>query len=172
VSISRRIFFQFAVVAAGSPTLPRLANAEAYPSRPVHMIVDIPAGLAPDVLARLVAEPLSHHYGQEFVVENRPGAGGNVGAEYVIRAVPEGYTLLVVISGNAANAALYPNLTFDFVRDIMPVAFLGCTPFVVVVHPSVTVRTLPDLIAYAKANPGKLNFASQGAGTAPHLHRT
>jgi tripartite-type tricarboxylate transporter receptor subunit TctC len=98
------------------------------------MIVDIPAGLAPDVLARLVAEPLSHHYGREFVVENRPGAGGNVGAEYVIRAAPDGYTLLVVISGNAANAALYPNLTFDFVRDITPVAFLGYTPFVVVVQ--------------------------------------
>jgi tripartite-type tricarboxylate transporter receptor subunit TctC len=146
-----------------------LARAEAYPSRPVHLIVDIPAGLAPDVLARLIAEPLSHRYGRQFVVENRPGAGGNVGAEYVIRAAPDGYTLLVMISGNAANAALYPNLTFDFVRDIMPVAFLGYTPFAVVVHPSVTVKTLPELIVYAKANPGKLNFASQGAGTAPHL---
>jgi tripartite-type tricarboxylate transporter receptor subunit TctC len=103
------------------------------------------------------------------VVENRPGAGGNVGAEYVIRSAPDGYTLLVAISGNAANAALYPNLTFDFVRDITPVAFLGYTPFVVVVHPSVSVKTLPELIAYATANPGKLNFASQGAGTAPHL---
>ncbi len=169
MTFSRRIFLHLASATGGLSLMPGLARAETYPSRPVHMIVDIPAGLAPDVLARLVAEPLSHHYGQEFVVENRPGAGGNVGAEYVIRSAPDGYTLLVVISGNAANAALYPNLTFDFVRDIMPVAFLGYTPFVGVVHPSVTAKTLPELIAYAKANPGKLNFASQGAGTAPHL---
>ena len=166
---SRRIFFQFAAAAAGLPSLPRLANAEDYPSRPVHVIVDIPAGLAPDVLARLVAEPLSHRLGRDFFVENKPGAGGNVGAEYVIRAAPDGYTLLVMISGNAANTALYPNLGFNFVRDIAPIAFLAYTPFVVVVHPSVTARTIPELIAYAKANPGKLNFASQGAGTAPHL---
>jgi tripartite-type tricarboxylate transporter receptor subunit TctC len=166
---SRRIFFQLAAATAWLPSLPGLASAEVYPSRPVHLIVDIPAGLAPDVLARLVAEPLSHRYGREFVVENRPGAGGNVGAEYVIRATPDGYTLLVIISGNAANAALYPNLIFDFVRDITPIAFLGYTPFVVVVHPSVTVKTLPELVVYAKANPAKLNFASQGAGTAPHL---
>ena len=169
MGFSRRIFLRLASATSGLSLIPGLVRAEAYPSRPVHMIVDIPAGLAPDVLARLVAEPLSNHYGREFVVENRPGAGGNVGAEYVIRSAPDGYTLLVAISGNAANAALYPNLTFDFVRDITPVAFLGYTPFVVVVHPSVTVKTLPDLIAYAKVNPGKLNFASQGAGTAPHL---
>jgi tripartite-type tricarboxylate transporter receptor subunit TctC len=169
MSFSRRTFFQLATVAAGLPLMPDLASAEVYPSRPVHMIVDIPAGLAPDVLTRLIGEPLSHRLGQNFVVENMPGAGGNVGAEYVIRAAPDGYTLLVMISGNAANAALYPNLNFNFVRDIAPIAFLGYTPFVVVVHPSITANTLPELIAYAKANPGKLNFASQGAGTAPHL---
>jgi len=146
-----------------------LASAAAYPSRPVHLIADIPAGLAPDVLARLTAEPLSHRFGQNFVVVDMPGAGGNVGAEYVIRAAPDGYTLLVMISGNAANAALYPHLNFNFVRDIAPIAFLGYTPFVVVVHPSVKATTIPELIASAKANPGKLNFASQGAGTAPHL---
>jgi tripartite-type tricarboxylate transporter receptor subunit TctC len=101
------------------------------------LIVDIPAGFGPDVLARLIAEPLLHRYGREFVVENRPGAGGNVGAEYV-RAAPDGYTLLVIIAGNAANAALSLNLSFDFVRDITPIAFLGYTPFVVVVHPSVS----------------------------------
>ena len=132
-----------------------LASAEDYPSRPVHVIVNVPAGLAPDVLARLIAEPLSHRLGREFFVENKPGAGGNVGAEYVIRAAPDGYTLLVMISGNAANTALYPNLGFDFVRDVAPIAFLGYTPFVVVVHPSVPARTLPELIAHAKANPGK-----------------
>jgi tripartite-type tricarboxylate transporter receptor subunit TctC len=166
---SRRIFFQLATAAAGLPLMTDLASAEVYPSRPVHMIVDIPAGLAPDVLARLIAEPLSHRFGQGFAVENKPGAGGNVGAEYVIRAAPDGYTVLVMISGNAANTALYPNLDFDFVRDIAPIAFLAYTPFVVVMNPTVTAKTISELIAYAKANPGKLNFASQGAGTAPHL---
>jgi tripartite-type tricarboxylate transporter receptor subunit TctC len=169
MGFSRRMFLRLATAVGGLPFIPSMTRAETYPARPVHMIVDIPAGLAPDVLARLTAEPLSNRYAQQFIVENRPGAGGNVGAEYVIRAAPDGYTLLVMISGNAANAALYPNLTFDFVRDITPVAFLGYTPFVIVVHPSVGAKTLPELIAYAKANPGKLNFASQGAGTAPHL---
>jgi tripartite-type tricarboxylate transporter receptor subunit TctC len=166
---SRRIFLRLAAATAGLPLMPGLASAELYPSRPVHMIVDIPAGLAPDVLARLIGEPLSHQFGQNFIVENMPGAGGNLGAEYVIRAAPDGYTLLVMISGNAANAALYPNLNFNFVRDIAPIAFLGYTPFIVVVHPSVTAKTISEFIALAKANPGKLNFASQGAGTAPHL---
>jgi tripartite-type tricarboxylate transporter receptor subunit TctC len=166
---SRRLFFQFTTAAAALPLLPRLARAEAYPSRPVHMIVDVPAGLAPDVMARLVGAPLSQRLGQDIVVEDKPGAGGNVGAAYVVQAAPDGYTLLVMISGNAAGSALYPNLDFNFVRDIVPVAFLGYTPFVVVVHPSIPVKTLSELIAYAKANPGKLNFASQGAGTAPHL---
>jgi tripartite-type tricarboxylate transporter receptor subunit TctC len=166
---SRRIFLGRAAATAGLPLMPDLASAEVYPSRPVHMIVEFPAGLAPDVLARLISESLSHQLGQNFVVENKPGAGGNVGAEYVIRAAPDGYTLLVMVSGNAASAALYPNLDFNFVRDIAPIAFLGYTPFVVVVNPSVTVKTISELIAYAKTNPGKLNYASQGAGTAPHL---
>jgi len=167
--LSRRIFLRLAAATAGLPLMPGLASAEVYPSRPVHMIVDIPAGLAPDVLARLIGEPLSHRFGQNFIVENMPGAGGNLGAEYVIRAAPDGYTLLVMISGNAANAALYPNLNFNFARDIAPIAFLGYTPFIVVVHPSVTAKTISEFIALANANPGKLNFASQGAGTAPHL---
>jgi len=166
---SRRIFLRRAAATAGLPLMPGLASAEVYPSRPVRMIVDIPAGLAPDVLARLIREPLSHRFGQNFVVEDMPGAGGNVGAEYVIRAAPDGYTLLVMISGNAASATLYPNLNFNFVRDVAPIAFLGYTPFVVVVNPSVTAKTISELIAFAKANPGTLNFASQGAGTAPHL---
>ena len=169
MSLSRRKLFALAAAGAGLPSWPGIAEAETYPSRPVHLIVDIPAGLAPDVLARLVAPQLAQRFGQDFVVEDKPGAGGNVGADYVIHAAPDGYTLLVMISGNAANAALYPNLDFNFVRDIVPVAFLGYTPFVVVVHPSIPVKTLPELVAYAKANPGKLNLASQGAGTAPHL---
>lgn len=167
--LSRRIFLHLATVTSGLPLMTALARAEVYPSRPVHLIVDIPAGLAPDVLARLTAEALSHRFGQNFVVADMPGAGGNVGAEYVIRAAPDGYTLLMMISGNAANAALYPNLNFNFVRDIVPIAFLGYTPFIVVVNPSVAVTTMPELIAFAKTNPGRLNFASQGAGTAPHL---
>ncbi len=169
MSCSRRLFSRLVLAAAGLPLMPTLASAKAYPSRPVHMIVDVPTGLTPDVLARLVGAPLSHQLGQDFVIEDMPGAGGNVGAEYVIHAAPDGYTLLVVISGNAQDAKLYPNLDFNFVRDIAPVAFLGYTPFVVVVNPSVPVKTISDLIAYAKANPDKLNFASQGAGTAPHL---
>jgi tripartite-type tricarboxylate transporter receptor subunit TctC len=165
----RRELFSLAAGAAATASPVRYAFALDYPARPVHMIVDIPAGLAPDVVARLVAPELSARLGQQFVVENKPGAGGNVGAAYVVRAAADGYTLLVMISGNAASAALYPNLDFDFVRDITAVAFLGYTPFVVVVNPSVRAKTLPELIAYAKANPGKLNFASPGAGTAPHL---
>ncbi len=169
MTIPRRGVLHLGAAAVALPISSRIAFADVYPSRPVHLIADIPAGLAPDVLARLVAGPLSHRLGQEIVVEDRPGAGGNVGAEYVIRSAPDGYTLLVMISGNAANAALYPKLDFNFARDIVPVAFLGYTPFAVVVHPTIPVKTIPELVAYAKANPGKLNFASQGAGTAPHL---
>jgi tripartite-type tricarboxylate transporter receptor subunit TctC len=169
MNIPRRGFLHLGAATAALSLSSRMALADAYPSRPLHMIVDIPAGLAPDVLARLLADPLSHRLGQDVVVEDRPGAGGNVGAEYVIRSAPDGYTLLVMISGNAANAALYPSLDFNFVRDIVPVAFLGYTPFVVVVHPTIPATTIPELVAYAKANPGKLNLASQGAGTAPHL---
>ena len=169
LQIRRRSFFRLAAGAAALPALPRSAAALDYPARPVHMIVDIPAGLAPDVVARLIAQPLSAQLGQQFIVDNKPGAGGNVGAEYVIRATPDGYTLLVMISGNAASAALYPHLDFNFVRDIAPIAFMGYTPFVVTVNPSVPAKTIAELIAYAKANPGKLNFASPGAGTAPHL---
>jgi len=169
MKILRREFLHLGAAAAALSVGSRAALADTYPSRPVHMIVDIPAGLAPDVLARLVAAPLAQRLGQDFVVEDKPGAGGNVGAEYVIHSAPDGYTLLVMISGNAANAALYPNLDFNFIRDIVPIAFLGYTPFVVVVPPAIPVTTIHELVAYAKANPGKLNFASQGAGTAPHL---
>jgi tripartite-type tricarboxylate transporter receptor subunit TctC len=164
----RRGFLQLAGGAALA-ALPRAARAETYPTRTVQMIVDLPAGLAPDVAARLIAPPLSQRLGQSVVVENRPGAGGNIGAEYVVRAAPDGYTLLAAISGNAANAALYPKLTFNFARDIAPVAFIGYTPFVLAVTPSFPPKTAAEFIAYAKANPGKINFATAGVGTAPHL---
>ena len=146
-----------------------VARADTYPTRPVQIVVDLPAGLAPDVGARLIAPPLAQRLGQSVVVENKPGAGGNIGAEYVVRAAPDGYTLLLVISGNAVNATLYPKLTFDFLRDIAPVAFIGVTPFVLAVHPSFPAKTIPEFIAYAKAHPGKINVATAGAGTAPHL---
>ncbi|MGO9699885.1 MAG: Bug family tripartite tricarboxylate transporter substrate binding protein [Xanthobacteraceae bacterium] len=169
MKLLRRKFLHLAAGAAVLPTLSRGASALDYPTRPVHIIVDIPAGLAPDVVARLVGPPLSQRLGQPVVIENRPGAGGNIGAEAVVRAQPDGYTLLVMISGNAANAALYPQLDFNFVRDIAPVAFLGATPLVMSVNPSFPAKTVPEFIVYAKAHPGKINFASAGIGTAPHL---
>jgi tripartite-type tricarboxylate transporter receptor subunit TctC len=167
---SRRKFFPYlAASAAALSPLSRVAYAQTYPTRPVQIIVDLPAGLAPDVAARLIAPPLSERLGQAVVVENRPGAGGNIGAEAVVRAAPDGYTLLLEISGNAVNATLYPNLNFDFLRDIAPVAFIGVTPFVLAVHPSFPAKTVPEFIAYAKANQGKINVATAGVGTAPHL---
>ncbi len=173
MTIPRRHFLNLAAgVAATLPglaTLPRPARADDYPTRTVRIIVDLPAGLAPDVGARLIAPLLSQRLGQPVVVENRPGAGGNIGAEVVVRAAPDGYTLLLEISGNSVNATLYPNLTFDFLRDIAPVAFIGITPFVLAVNPTFPAKTVPEFIAYAKANPGKINVATAGVGTAPHL---
>ncbi len=169
MKLPRREFLQLAGGAAALPVLPRAACALDYTTRPVQIIVDVAAGLAPDVAARVLAAPLSQQLGQPFLVEDRPGAGGNIGAEVVVRAPPDGYTLLLVISGNAASAALYPHLTFNFVRDIAPVAFIGYTPFAMAVPPSFPAKTVPEFIAYAKAHPGTINFSSAGAGTAPHL---
>jgi tripartite-type tricarboxylate transporter receptor subunit TctC len=169
MKLPRRELLRLAVGVAAMPALPRIAAALDYPTRPVEIIVDLPAGLAPDVGARLIAPALSARLGQSVVVENRPGAGGNIGAEYVVRAAPDGYTLLAEISGNAVNATLYPHLTFDFLRDIAPVAFIGATPFVLAVNPAFPAKTVPEFIAYAKANPGKINVATAGVGTAPHL---
>jgi tripartite-type tricarboxylate transporter receptor subunit TctC len=169
MKLLRRNFLRLAAGAAALPAWPRIARAQAYPSRSIQIIVDLPAGLAPDVAARLLGPPLSDRLGQPVVIDNRPGAGGNIGAEAVVRAPPDGYTLLLAVSGNAANAALYPTLTFNFVRDIAPVAFIGTTPFAMSVNSSFPAKTVPEFITYAKANPGKINFASAGIGTAPHL---
>jgi tripartite-type tricarboxylate transporter receptor subunit TctC len=169
MKLPRRQFLHLATGAAALPAVSRIASAQAYPTRPVHIVVGFPAGLAPDVYARLLGQPLSERVGQPVVIENRPGAGSNVGTETVVRAPPDGYTLLLVISGNAINATLYPNLTFNFIRDIAPVAFVGITPFVMVLNPLVPAKTIPEFIAYAKANPGTINIASPGTGTAPHL---
>jgi tripartite-type tricarboxylate transporter receptor subunit TctC len=160
---------KFLIASASAAVLPRAACAADYPTRPVRLIVDLPAGLAPDVIARLVADPLAQQLGQPVVVENRPGAAGNIGTEYVVRAAPDGYTLLAAISGNAVNASLYQDLSFNFVRDTVPVGFIAFTPFVLTVPPSFPAKTIPEFIAYAKANPGKINLATSGVGTGPHM---
>ena len=135
----------------------------------MRIIVGFPAGFAPDIVARVIGQALSDRLGQQFIVENRPGAGSNIGTEIVVRAPPDGYTLLLAVSSGAINATLYSNLSFDFIRDIAPVAMIGFAPFVMVVKPRLPAKPIPEFIAYAKANPGKVNFASQGTGLASHL---
>jgi tripartite-type tricarboxylate transporter receptor subunit TctC len=169
VKLSRRKFVHLAAGAVGLLAAPRSAWADAYPNRPVRMVVSFPAGYAPDIVARLVGQPLSERLGQAVVIENRPGAGSNIGTEVVVRARGDGYTLLIAVAGNTMNATLYDNLKFDFIRDITPVASICGTPFVMVIHPSVPAKTVPEFIAYAKANPGRMNMASPGTGTAPHV---
>jgi tripartite-type tricarboxylate transporter receptor subunit TctC len=151
------------------PFAPCVARADAYPSRPVQMIVGFPPGAAPDIIARLSAQWLGERLGQNFVVENRPGAGSNIGTEAVVRAQPDGYTILADVLSNVLNASLYQNLSFNFLRDIAPVATVANAPYVVLVTPSLPVKTVPEFIAYAKANPGKINMASGGIGTASHI---
>jgi len=145
------------------------AWAQAYPAKPVSLIVTFPAGSGPDIIGRLTGQWLSERLGQPFVIENKPGFGGNIGTEYVANSAADGYTILMPVSTNAVNATLYPNLSFNFVRDIAPIAGIGKTPFVVVVPPSFPAKTLPEFIAYAKANPGKINMASGGIGSSPHV---
>jgi tripartite-type tricarboxylate transporter receptor subunit TctC len=155
--------------AAISLSCPPAARAQTYPARPVHLIVGFSAGGPQDIVMRLIAQWLSERLGQSFIVENRPGAGGNIGAEAVAHATPDGYTLLSVSSPNAINATLYDNLNFDFIRDIAPVASIIRVPLVMEVNPSVPVNTVPEFIAYAKANPGKISYASGGIGTPQHV---
>src|SRR5215211_3560592 len=169
MTISRR---RFCVLTAGAATLPllaRIAWAESYPSRPVHIIVGFPAGGTSDIVARVVGQWLSEHLGQQFVVENRPGAGSNLATEAVARATPDGYTLLLIGGANTINATLFDKLNFDFLRDIVPVASVFETPLVVEVHPSVPSKTISEFIAYAKGNAGKINLATPGIGTPPHV---
>src|SRR5262245_41663319 len=163
MKLARRQFLQ---LAAGAALLPTCARAQAYPSRPVKIIVGQAAGSASDIVARLIAQFLSEKLGQQFLVEVRPGAAGNIATEAVTHMPPDGYTLLLVNSQNAINVALYEKLSFDFVRDIVPV---GSVRLVMEVHPSVPVKTIPEFIAYAKANPGKLNMASAGIGGPQHV---
>jgi tripartite-type tricarboxylate transporter receptor subunit TctC len=169
LKLRRRQFLRIAAGAAALSTASRMAKAETYPSRPVRIMVGLPAGYATDIIARLTGQWLSDRLGQQFVVENRPGASGNIAVEAVVKALPDGYTLLQINSGNAINTTLYPNLNFNFIRDIAPVASTCKTPFVMVVNPSIPVKTVPEFIAYAKANPGKINMASPGVGSTNHI---
>lgn len=165
----RRRLLRVAAAGVALPALARIAGAQSYPTHPVRIIVGFAAGSTTDILARLIGQWLSQRLGQQFIVENRPGAGGNVGAETVVNAPPDGYTLLMVPPAVAANPTLYQHLSFDFLRDTSPVAGVVRVPNVVEVNPSVPVKTIPELIAYAKANSGKVTFASAGIGTASHL---
>ena len=160
---------RLAAGAAALPAVSRIAQAQSYPSRPVHIIVGFPPGGSIDIVARLIGQWLSERLGQQFVVENRGGAGGSLGAEAVVRAPPDGYTLLLCNSGDAVNATIYDKLNFNFIRDIAPVASIANGPLVLVVRPSFPVTTVPDFIAYAKANPGKVSFGSAGIGTVPQM---
>ncbi len=169
MKLPRRQFLHLAAGAALIPTVLRTARADTYPARPVRIIIGFPAGNASDTVARLAGQSLSERLGQSFVTENRPGAGGNVAVEQVVRAPPDGYTLLSFGQSVSINAALYDKLNFNFMRDIAPVASICGVPDVMVVNPSVPAKTVPEFIAYAKANPGKINMASAGNGSASHL---
>jgi tripartite-type tricarboxylate transporter receptor subunit TctC len=167
--LPRRQVLQLAAGFAALPSLTRGAAADDYPSRPVHLIVAFPPGGGADIVARIIGQALSERLGQSFVIENRPGAGANLAAEMVVRAPPDGYTLLQIISAVATNPWLYSNLSFDFIRDIRPVATTTRSAFVMVVNPDFPAKTIPDFIAYGKANPGKINMASSGIGITTHI---
>jgi tripartite-type tricarboxylate transporter receptor subunit TctC len=169
MTVPRRQFLYLAAGAAALPVTSRMARAQTHPARPVRIIVGFPAGSVSDTLARFVGQWLSERLGQPFIIDNRPGAGGNIGTEAVVKSPPDGHTLLMVVPANAINATLYDKLNFDFIRDITPVAGISRESGIMVVNPSVPARTIPDFIAYAKVNPGKINMASAGNGTAPHV---
>jgi len=169
MKLPRRQFLHLAVGAAALPAFSRIARAQAYPSRPVRIVVAGAPGGANDILARLMGPWLSERLGQQFVVENRPGGSGNIGTEAVVRAPPDGYTLLLVDTQPMINATLYEKLNYNFIRDIVPVGGISRFPYVLVVNPSVPAKTVPELTIYAKANPGKINMGSPGIGTGLHV---
>ncbi len=169
MKLPRRTFLHMAAGAAALPAMSRIAGAQAYPTRPVRIIVGQAAGSGSDTVARLIGQFLSERLGQPFVVENRPGAGGNIATEAVVRSPPDGYTLLLVNSSNTINATLYDKLNFDFIRDIAPISEIARFSFVMEVNPSLPTKTIPEFIAYAKANPGKINMASAGSGSTHHV---
>jgi tripartite-type tricarboxylate transporter receptor subunit TctC len=167
--IQRRTFLHLATASAGLLVLSRAAAARDYPKRPVHVIVGFPPGGAADIFARLMAPQLSTGLGQTFLIENRPGAGGDIAAGALVQAAPDGYTLLIASVANSINATLHPNPKFHFPADMTPVAGISLVPLVIAVNPSVPAKTVPEFIAYAKSNPGKLSMASPGIGTAGHV---
>jgi tripartite-type tricarboxylate transporter receptor subunit TctC len=167
--LPRRQFVHVAAAAVVLAAAPRSATALDYPTRPVHIIVGFPPGTSPDIIARLFGDWLSERLGQQFIIDNRPGAASTLATEIVAESTADGYTLFIPVSTNAINATFYKNLKVDFVRDIAPVASIGSTAFVMAVTPSLPVKTLPEFIAYAKANPGRVYMASQGIGTTPHV---
>jgi tripartite-type tricarboxylate transporter receptor subunit TctC len=167
--LQRRQFLSLTVGAAAVPALSSLATAQSYPARPVHLIVGFPPGGAADTFARLLGQSLLERLGQPFIIENRPGAAGNIATEAAVNAPADGYSLLLVVANNAVNATLYDKLNFNFIRDIAPVASIARVPGSLDVNPSVPVRTVPELITYAKANPGKLNMGSSGVGSPQHV---
>jgi tripartite-type tricarboxylate transporter receptor subunit TctC len=169
MNLPRRRFLHLAAGAAALPALPRFAWAQAYPTRPVRLIVTLAPGGAPDIIARLIGQWLSERLEQPIVVDNRPGGNGNIGTEMAVRAPPDGYTLLMAISFNAINGALYENLSFNFIRDTAPIASIASTPLILEVNPAVPAKTVPDFIAYARANPGKINMAASTPGSPVHV---
>jgi tripartite-type tricarboxylate transporter receptor subunit TctC len=169
MKLLRRQFLKLAGIIVAAPAFPRLASALDYPTRPVRIVAGFAAGGGVDITARLIGQWLTDRLGQSFVIENRAGAGGNIGTEAVVNAAPDGYTLLLATVPNAVNASLYEKLNFNFIRDIVPVAGIIRVPMVILLNPSVPPKTVPEFIAYAKANPGKVNMASAGNGSAPHM---
>jgi tripartite-type tricarboxylate transporter receptor subunit TctC len=169
VKLPRRQFLRLVAGAAALPAVSRSARAQAYPTRPVRVVVGFAAGGGTDITARLIGQWLSERLGQQFIIENRPGASGNIATEAVVRAPADGYTLLVATAADATNSTFYDKLNFNFIRDIAPVAGIISVPNVIVVNPSLPVRTVPEFIAYARANPGKINMASAGTGSGTHM---
>jgi tripartite-type tricarboxylate transporter receptor subunit TctC len=169
MKIERRQLLQLAAGAIALPVLSRAAHAQSYPTKPVRIVVGFAAGGVTDIVARLIGQWLSERLGQQFIIDNRPGAGSNIATESVVRAPPDGYTLLLVGPAVAINATLYQKLSFNFIRDVAPIASIYNAPLVMEVNPSLPFKTVPEFIAYARANPGKINFASSGSGTSSHV---
>jgi tripartite-type tricarboxylate transporter receptor subunit TctC len=169
MKLPRRNFLHLLACAAALPVLSRFAGAQAYPSRPVRIIVGFPAGGTADIMARLMGQWLSERLGQPFIIENRPGAASNIAAEAVVKAAPDGYTLLQASTTNAFNATFYTNLGFNFIRDIVPIAMISSLPLVMEVNLSNPAKTVPEFISWAKAHPGKVSMASGGIGTPSHV---
>ena len=169
MKLARRQFLQAAAIAAALPAVSRTAWAQAWPARPLRLLCGFPGGSSQDIVARIVGQWLSERFGEPVVIDNRPGAGGNIAVEAVVNAPPDGYTLLMTGPNNAVNATLYDNLKFNFIRDIAPVARIMSVPLVMEVNLAVPARSVPEFIAYAKANPGQINMASAGNGTAVHI---